>query len=71
MENEKEFKKIVDYIETTDLEYQLFHKIDLVNLKRNKCCIVIDNSLCKKYFILLRTRNINIDKQIEILSHIN
>lgn len=64
------YNKIVDELKKTNLEYQLLHEINLIDLKRNKNCIKYDNQKQKKYIILLRTRNIDINNQIEILKKI-
>ena len=57
-------------LEKYGLEYQLPHKINLVDLKRNKNCIKINNQKNKKNIILLRTRNIDINKQLKIFQRI-
>ncbi len=64
------FQNIIKKIENTGLEYQLDHKIELKELPRNKNSVIIDNRIKKQYFILLRTRNINIQKQINILGKV-
>lgn len=64
------FNKVVNEIKNTELEYQLQHEVNLVDLNRNKECISIDNRNQKQYIILLRTRNIDINKQINGLKHI-
>ena len=64
------YSKIVNVLSNTDLEYQLLHETSLVDLKRNKHCIRCSNKKDSKYVILLRTRNVNINMQIEILKEI-
>ena len=64
------YKKIVKLLNNTNLEYQLAHKINLIDLKRNKNCLKYNNQDNRKYIILLRTRNIDINKQLEILKTI-
>ncbi len=70
VEDYKIYKKIITKLKQTDLEYQLSHRIDLTELKRNKKGIKYDNRKQKKYIILLRTRNVDINKQIDILKEI-
>ncbi len=64
------YKKIVHQLKGSDLEYQLTHIIGLADLKRNKKRIKYDYQKQQKYIILLRTRNIDINKQIRILKEI-
>lgn len=64
------YTKMVNELSKTNLDYQLLHKISLVDLKRNKNCIKYNNQSKEKYIILLRTRNIDIDRQIKILKKI-
>lgn len=61
------YHKIVNKIKNTDLEYQLLHEVSLIDLERNINCIKYNNQNQSKYVILLRTRNVNIQKQLEIL----
>ena len=64
------YQKLVTKLKKSKLEYQLRHDIDLINLKRNKDCVYYNYEKQKKYVILLRTRNILIDKQLKILNEI-
>lgn len=64
------YNKIIDEISNTSLEYQLLHETKLSDLKRNKNCVKYDNQSKAQYVILLRTRNVDINKQMEILKRI-
>lgn len=66
----KQYLKFIKLINKTELQYQLPHEIDLIDLDKFKEYRKIDNSRKKKNLILLRTRNIEIKKQIEILKKI-
>lgn len=70
VDNEYFYNKIIKELNNTDLQYQLLHEINLIDLKRNKNCIKYNNQNNSKYVILLRTRNVDINKQIEILKRI-
>lgn len=70
IDDEKVYNYIINKISCTELEYQLPHEIALSELKRNKNCIKYNYNLQSKRIILLRTRNINIDKQIKIWKEI-
>jgi len=67
VDNYEVYHKIVNKIKNTDLEYQLLHEVSLIDLERNINCIKYNNQNQSKYVILLRTRNVNIQKQLEIL----
>ena len=67
VDNYELYHKIVNKIKNTDLEYQLLHEVSLIDLERNINCIKYNNQNQSKYVILLRTRNVNIQKQLEIL----
>lgn len=68
--DEQIYNSIINKLNCTELEYQLPHEIGLSELKRNKNCILYNYVTKPKRVILLRTRNINIDKQIKILKRI-
>lgn len=70
IEDEQIYNSIINKLSYTELEYQLPHEIELSELKRNKNCIQYSCFLQSKRIILLRTKNINIDKQIKILERI-
>lgn len=70
VEDEQIYNTIINKLNRTELEYQLPHEIELSELKRNKNCVHYDYNIQSKFIILLRTRNINIDKQIKILEGI-
>lgn len=70
VDNEYFYNKIIKELNNTNLQYQLLHEINLTDLKRNKNCIKYNNQNNSKYVILLRTRNVDINKQIEILKRI-
>lgn len=70
VDNEYFYNKIIKELNNTSLQYQLLHEINLTDLKRNKNCIKYNNQNNSKYVILLRTRNVDINKQIEILKRI-
>lgn len=70
IDDEQMYNSIIHKLSGTELEYQLPHEIELSELKRNKNCIQYNYCLQSKRIILLRTRNINIDKQIKILERI-
>lgn len=70
IDDEQIYNTIINKLNCTELEYQLPHEIELAELKRNKNCIQYSYCLQSKRIILLRTRNINIDKQIKILEQI-
>lgn len=64
------YSKIVSELNNTNLEYQLLHETNLIDLRRNRDCIKYNNQNNSKYVILLRTRNVDINEQIEILKRI-
>ena len=68
--NEQLYLKIINMISETKLQYQLPHKIDLKDLLMCHGCKKIDNRKKKKYFILLRTKDIDIKLQISILNDV-
>lgn len=71
VEDEKMYKKLIKQLENTELEYQLPHSISLQEIPLSVKYKVISNIFNKtKYFILLRTRNVNIKKQLNILQNI-
>lgn len=70
VEDKKLYKKLISEIRKTTLEYQLPHKIDTLDLKRNSKCIKIKLPKKEIYEVLLRTRNINTKKQIKTLKKI-
>ena len=70
VEDEQIYNTIINKLNCTELEYQLPHELELSELKRNKNCIKYNYNVRAKGIILLRTRNIDIDKQIKILKGI-
>ncbi len=70
IEDEQIYNTIINKLNGTELEYQLPHELELSELKRNKNCIKYNYNVQAKGIILLRTRNIDIDKQIKILKGI-
>ena len=70
VDDEYLYHKMIKELNNTDLKYQLLHEINLIDLKRNKHCIHYNNQNNLEYVILLRTRNVDINKQIEILKSI-
>mgnify|MGYP000174619605 CR=1 FL=1 len=70
VDDENLYNEIVKELNNTNLEYQLLHEINLIDLKRNKNCIKYNNQNNSKYVIFLRTRNVDINEQIEILKRI-
>lgn len=64
------YKKIIDLLKDSELEYQLPHEIKLTDLPLCDNCIKINNSDYETNQILLRTRNVNIDKQLNIIEKI-
>ena len=70
VDDEKIYNYIIKKLSCTELEYQLPHKIELSELKRNKNSVHYNYNIHSKLILLLRTRNINIDKQIKILEGI-
>ncbi len=70
LEDKKLYNKLINEIKKTALEYQLPHKIDTLDLKRNSKCIKIKLQRKEMYEVLLRTRKINTIKQIKILKKI-
>ncbi len=70
VEDYKQYIKLINILKDTDLEYQLLHKINLIDLRRNENCIKHNNRAIQRYIILLRTRNVDINKQIIILNGI-
>lgn len=70
VEDKALYKKIVDLLEKTELEYQLPHEIELIDLPLCENCIKVSNSSNTTNQILLRTRNVNIDKQLNIIEKI-
>ena len=69
-EDGKIYKNFIKMIDKTDLEYQLEHDIKLINLKRNASCIKLNNCNNNSNIIYLRTRSIDINKQIQILDSV-
>lgn len=67
IKDNKKFKQTLKILGELNLEYQLPHEVNLLKLDKFKKC----KNICeeKKYFniILLRTRNINLDIQVEEL----
>ena len=70
VDDENLYNEIVKELNNTNLEYQLLHEINLIDLKRNKNYIKYNNQNNSKYVILLRTRNVDINEQIKILKRI-
>ena len=64
------YDKIVQLLKSSNLEYQLEHEIKLEDLPICTNCIKINNQCSSFYLILLRTRNINIKKQLKELDYI-
>lgn len=64
------YKKIVNLLKKSDLEYQLPHETELIDLPLCKECIKINCIEKKDKQILLRTRNVNIETQLNILKNI-
>lgn len=64
------YKKFIELLDGYAVEYQLSHEIPLEDLKMCSDCFKIKNSYQDKYFILLRTRNIDIEKQQKCLEEI-
>jgi len=54
--------KLIDKLNKNNIEYQLPHTIELKELFSAKNSLVLDNRKQKKYFILLRTRDVSINK---------
>jgi len=67
IEDDKKFRDVLEYLKNTELEYQLPHEIEILELTKFKNCHKITKTTEKKNIILLRTRNIDIEKQTEIL----
>lgn len=70
IDDKKIYDKFVEEATKHNLAFQLFHDIDLFSLKRNQNAIPIHRNRHKTNYILLRTRNIDIDKQLAILNTI-
>ena len=70
VDDERIYHCIINKLSCTELEYQLPHEVELSELKRNKNSVHYNYNIQSKFIILLRTRNINIDKQIKILEGI-
>ncbi len=70
VDDKKLYKRLIIELETSDLSFQLQHQIELIKLKRNRKCIQYCFSKKKYKFILLRTRNVDIEKQLVILKEI-
>lgn len=70
IEDETVYKKIIEFLKKSELEYQLPHEIRLIDLPLCKNCIKVNNSNFATNQILLRTRNVNIDKQLNIIKKI-
>lgn len=68
--NKQLYLKIINMISETELQYQLPHEIILKDLSMCYDCKKIDNRKQKKYFILLRTKDINISLQVSILNDV-
>lgn len=66
VDNEELYNKIKIFFEDNSFEYQLEHDIKLVDLPICKKCIKI-NGKNLPYLFLIRTRNVNIENQLEIL----
>lgn len=56
------YVKLIDKLNENNIEYQLPHMIELKELYSAKNSLVLDNRKQKKNFILLRTRDVSIDK---------
>ena len=70
VEDQTLYNKIVQLLKYSNLEYQLEHEIKLEDLPICINCIKIENKCNKFYPILLRTRNLNIIKQLDELNHL-
>ena len=70
VDDKKLYKRLIAELEMSDLSFQLQHQVELMKLKRNKKCIKYCFQKKKYKFILLRTRNVDIEKQLEILKGI-
>ena len=68
--NKQLYLIIINMISETELQYQLPHEIILKDLSMCYDCKKIDNRKQKKYFILLRTKDINISLQVSILNDV-
>lgn len=67
IDDKEMYKKIIDLLKDSELEYQLPHEIRLIELPLCDNCIKIKNSDYDTNQILLRTRNVDIDKQLNII----
>ena len=67
IEDNKLYKRIIKFLETSELEYQLPHKLELIDLPSCENCVKISNKRCVTNQILLRTRNIDIENQLSKL----
>lgn len=61
---------LVNHLKKEEFCFQIPHEIELYELPISKESIYIDNSEEKKYMLLFRTRNIDIEKQMKILKKI-
>lgn len=70
IEDKATYKKIIELLKKSELEYQLPHEIKLIDLPLCEDCIKVNSSGNATNQILLRTRNVNIDKQLNIIKKI-
>ena len=66
IENQKTFEKIKKILEKSTLEFQFEHDVKLTDLPMCQKCIKY-NENTHYYFILVRTRNVNIENQVKNL----
>lgn len=66
IENQKTFGKIKKILEKSTLEFQFEHDVKLTDLPMCQKCIKY-NENTHYYFILVRTRNVNIENQVKNL----
>ena len=66
VENQKTFEKIKKILEKSTLEFQFEHDVKLTDLPMCQKCIKY-NENTHYYFILVRTRNVNIENQVKNL----
>ena len=64
--NQKTFEKIKKILEKSTLEFQFEHDVKLIDLPMCQKCIKY-NENTHYYFILVRTRNVNIENQVKNL----
>ena len=69
IDNYDEYLKIVEYLKINSFEFQTMHSKELIDLDKFKDSLYINNNE-KKYYILIRTRNIDLQKQKEVLKHL-